>query len=72
VLGRFEDHRGPAVTVAFSPDGRTALPASHGNLIRLLKLPEPDNDATTPARKVRGGRGTPPAGSSGRSASLAS
>ena len=44
LLGCFESHTAPVLTVAFSPDGRTALSAGHENVIRLLKLPEPDAD----------------------------
>ena len=44
VLASFEGAGAPQWTVAFSPDARTALAASHGNVIRLLKLPEPDAD----------------------------
>ncbi len=42
ILGSFDGHGGPVVTVAVSPDGRRALSAGHDNMIRLLKLPEPD------------------------------
>jgi WD40 repeat protein len=41
VLASFEGARAPVVSVAFSPDGRTALAAGCDNVIRLLQLPEP-------------------------------
>jgi WD40 repeat protein len=51
LLGCFESHRNPDVTVAFSPDGRTALSAGYDNVIRLLKLPEPDADQPAAAEE---------------------
>ena len=45
VLGCFAGHTAPAVTVAFSPAGRTALSAGWDNTIRLLQLPESGEEA---------------------------
>jgi len=51
VLASFEGDRSPVVTVAFSPDGRTALSAGYDNVIRLLKLPEPDAKGGPPPQE---------------------
>jgi len=51
VLACFEGDRSPVVTVAFSPDGRTALSAGYDNVIRLLKLPEPDAKGGPPPQE---------------------